>query len=199
MGRQNVRSEARLCAEPGGLPILENVVGLTRRSGQLRGENPHQRIRALGKISRARDDHGRPDLGFLCADKDAYHQIARFQSRSSESSASKRLKDAALKSFRSSSDQESDQSILWLGASSANRSASADSSVAASGGKRRKAPTNKASRSFSCNSISPTLGYGEPISGLFGLHLDGLPLAWIGPGIDVNNGPELRLKMGSKM
>jgi hypothetical protein len=26
-----------------------------------------------------------------------------------------------------------------------------------------------------------------------------LPLAWIGPGIDVNNGPELRLKMGSKM
>ncbi len=47
-----------------------------------------------------------------------------------------RRMDAALKSFRSSSDHESDQSILGFGARSANLSASADSSVAAAGGNR---------------------------------------------------------------
>ena len=82
------------------------------------------------------------------------HHIARLQSRSADTSASKRRRDAALKSCRSSSDQESDQSIGRFEASSASRSASADSSEAATGGRRRNAPTNDASRSLSCISIS---------------------------------------------
>jgi hypothetical protein len=61
------------------------------------------------------NDHGRPDLGFLCTDQDAHHDVARLQSRSSDSSESRRRSDAALNSFRSSSDQESDQSILRFG------------------------------------------------------------------------------------
>ena len=161
MGRQYVRSEAGLCAESCGSPVLEDVIGRARRSGQLRRENPYHCIRTLGEIRRARDDHRRPDLGFLGADQNADHHIARPQSRSSDSSASRRRRDAALKSFRSSSDQESDQSILWFGASSANRSASADSSVAASGGKRRKASTNEASRSFLGVAEYPPAGGGK--------------------------------------
>ncbi len=111
MGRQEVRSEAGLCAESRGLPVLEDVIGSGRRSGQLRGENAYHDIRSFGEIRGARDDHGRPDLGFLCTDQDTDHDVARPQSRSSDSSASRRRRDAALKSFRSSSDQESDQSI----------------------------------------------------------------------------------------
>ena len=53
----------------------------------------------------------------LRAYKDADHHIAGTQPRSSDSSASRRRSDAALNSCRSSSDQESDQSILRFGAS----------------------------------------------------------------------------------
>lgn len=48
--------------------------------GQFRGENPYHRIRMLGEMRHARDDHGWPDLGFLGADQDADHYIARLQS-----------------------------------------------------------------------------------------------------------------------
>lgn len=154
MGCQYVCSEAGLRAESCGTPVQENVICCSRRPWHLRGENPDQHIWTLGKIFGACDDHGWPDLGFLGADQDADHHVARLQPRSSDSSASRRRSDAALNSFRSSSDQESDQSILRFGASTANRSASADSSVAVSGGRRRKASTNDASRSLSCISIS---------------------------------------------
>jgi hypothetical protein len=172
MGCQDVCSEAGLCAESRGLPVLEDVVGGGRRSGQLRGEDPYQRIRSFGEIRGARDDHGRPDLGLQGTDQDTDHYIARPQSRSSDSSASRRRRDPALNSFRSSSDQESDQSILWFGASSARRSASADSSVAVSGGKRRKASTNEASRSFSCISIPCTQYTANRSVGFLGLYLE---------------------------
>jgi len=151
---QHVGAEARLCAESGRSPVLENVISRAWRSRQLRRENPYHCIRTLGEINGACDNHGRPDLGFLGADQNADHHVARLQSTSSDSSASRRRRDAALKSFRSSSDQESDQSIFWFGASSASRSASADSSEAVSGGRRRNAPTSDASRSLSCISIS---------------------------------------------
>jgi len=150
---QHVGAETRLRAESGRSPVLENVIRRARRSRQLRGENPYYGIRTLGEIRAARDHYGRTDLGFLGADQNADHHVAGRQSRSSDSSASRRRRDAALKSFRSSSDQESDQSIRWFGASSASRSASADSSEAVSGGRRRNASTNDASRSLSCISI----------------------------------------------
>jgi len=167
---QHICSEARLCAESGGAPVLEDVISRARRSRHLRRENPYHRIRTLSEIRRARDDHGRPDLGFLGTDQNADHHIASLQLRSSDSSTSKRRRDAALKSFRSLSDQESDQSIRWFGASSASRSTSADSSEAVSGGRRRNAPTNDASRSLSCISIS-RIQYSRQTTGLE-LHLE---------------------------
>ena len=109
---QHVGAEARLRAESGGSPVLENVISRAWRSRQLRRENPYYCIRTLGEIRGARDNHGRTDLGFLGTDQNADHQIARPQSRSSDSSVSRRRRDAALNSFRSSSDHESDQSIL---------------------------------------------------------------------------------------
>jgi hypothetical protein len=155
MGGQHVGSEARLCAESCRSLVHEEVISRAWRFRQLRRENPHHRIRTLGEIRRARDDHRRSDLGLLDTGQNADHHIARLQSRSSDSSASSRRNDAALNSFKSSSDQESDQSIFRFGARSGNRPASADSSVAVSGGRRRKASTNDASRSLSCISISP--------------------------------------------
>jgi hypothetical protein len=151
---QHVGAEARLRAESGGSPVLENVISRARRPRQLRRQNPYYCVRTLGEIRGARNNDRRTDLGFLGAHQNADHHIARPQPRSSDSSVSRRRRDAALNSFRSSSDQESDQSILWFGASSANRWASADSSVAVSGGKRRKASINEASRSLSCISMS---------------------------------------------
>jgi len=62
----------------------------------IRCRDPYHRIGTLGEIRRARDNHGWPDLGFLGADQDADHYIAGLQSRSTDSSASKRRKDAAL-------------------------------------------------------------------------------------------------------
>ena len=156
MGRQHVCPEAGLCAKSGGSPVQQDVICCGKRFRKLRGENPDQYIWTLCEICGARDHYGRPDLCFLGADKHPDHHVAGLQSRPADSSASRRRSDAALNSLRSSSDQESDQSILRFGASSANRSASADNSVAVSGGRRRKASTNDASRSFSCISISCT-------------------------------------------
>lgn len=109
---QDVGAEARLRAESNGSPVLENVISGAWRSRQLRRENPYHCIRTLSEISGARDNHGRTNFGFLGAHQNADLQVARPQSRSSDSSESRRRRDAALNSFRSSSDQESDQSIL---------------------------------------------------------------------------------------
>lgn len=109
---QHVGAEARLRAEPGKSPVLENVISRAWRSRQLGREYPYYCIRTLGELCGARDNHGRTDLGFLGADQNADHHIARTQSLSFDSLVSRRRRDAALNSFRSSSDQESDQSIL---------------------------------------------------------------------------------------
>jgi hypothetical protein len=82
--------------------------------------------------------------------KHANHEIARLQSGSSDSPASSRLREAALKSRRSSSLQESDQSILECGESAANRSARADNSAAVSGGSRPNTSSSDASRGSNC-------------------------------------------------
>jgi len=160
MRRQHVGSETRLCAESRRPPVQENVICCARRIWQLRGENPDQDIRAFDEVCSARDHDGGPDLSLACADEDADDHVPRRQSWSSDSSASRRRREAARKSFRSSSDQASDQSIRQFGASSASRSASAESSEAASGGRRRNASTSEASRSFSCISISLHSVYG---------------------------------------
>lgn len=68
--------------------------GGAQRLGQLRDESSYHRILTLGEIRRARDHCGRPDLGLLGADQYADHNIARLQSRSSDSSASRRRRDA---------------------------------------------------------------------------------------------------------
>ena len=77
---QHVGPEAGLCTESGGLPVLEDVIGSGWRYGQLRSENPNQRIRTLGEIRSACDHHGRADLLLLGADQYAHHHIARLQS-----------------------------------------------------------------------------------------------------------------------
>jgi len=64
-------------------------------------------------------------LWFPGAGKHANHDIAGLQCGSCDSSASSRLREAVLKSRRSSSLHESDQSILRWGDSAANRSARA--------------------------------------------------------------------------
>jgi hypothetical protein len=66
------------------------------------------------------------DFGFEGAYENPDHLVTRAQFWSSDSSASRHLREAALKSFRSSSEHASDQSIFLFGASPAKRSARAD-------------------------------------------------------------------------
>ena len=154
MACQQIRSELRLGAKACRLPVQEKAVRGSGRSGQLCRENSNEDIGAFDEVCAAGDHHRRADFSFLCASKHANHDIAWPQRDSSDSSTSSRLSEAALKSSRSSSDQESDQSILQFGVSVANRSASAESSAAASGGRRRKAFTSDASRGFNCISMA---------------------------------------------
>jgi len=77
----------------------------------------------LGEICGAGDHYGWPHLGFMRAHQDADHDIAGLHAWRSDSSASRRRSEAALNSFRPSSEHESDQSIPRFGAGSASRSA----------------------------------------------------------------------------
>ena len=151
---QHVGSETGLGAKAGSLPLHEKAVRGCGRFGRLCREDANENVGALYQVCAAGDHHRRADLGFQGASKHANHYVAGLQCDSSDSSASSRLREAALKSFRSSSVQESDQSIRWCGESAANRSARADNSAAVSGGSRRKTSTSDASRGFNCISIA---------------------------------------------
>ena len=137
MGCQYVRSETGRCAKSGGLPVQQNVICGRECSGQLRPA--HLGVPQGKYCSRSLRPGG---LWFQGRHQNPNHYVTRCQFGSSDSSASRRLREAALNSFRSSSDQESDQSIFRFGVSPANRSARADSSAAASGARRRKASTS---------------------------------------------------------
>ena len=153
MHGEYVRSEIRLRSKPGILPVVEKAVRGRRRFGRPGGENADEDIRAFDQVCATRNHHRRTYLGFDGAGKHADNDIAGLQREPSESSVSSRFKEALLKSRRSSSDQESDQSILQFGVTVASRSASADNSAAVSGARRRYASTNDASRGFSCISM----------------------------------------------
>ncbi len=99
---------------------------------------------------------GWADLRFDSALEDTDNHVARLQSIPSDSFASSRRTEAARNSRRSSSDQESDQSILRSGASEARRSINRDNSMAASGGSLRNAPSRDASCEFRRISIIHT-------------------------------------------
>jgi len=151
--RQYVRPEIRLGPKPGGLPVLENAVRGRCRIGVPGRENADEDIRAFDQVGAARYYHRRTNFCFKSTGQHADHDIAGLQCESWVSSASSRFKDAARKSWRSSSDHESDQSILPAGESVASRWARAVSSVAVSGARRRNASTSDASRGFSCMSM----------------------------------------------
>ena len=170
MGCQHVSSKTGHCAKSGRLTVQQNAICGCECPGQLRGENSDQHIGVLLKISAARNHCGRADLGFKGAYQNPNHHVARRQFGSSDSSASRRLREAALNSVRSSSDQESDQSIFPFGVTPANRWARADNSAAVSGGRRRKASTSDASRALSCISITLQPVYGLSPAAKSGLH-----------------------------
>jgi hypothetical protein len=107
------------------------------RLGQLCGENANENIGGSTRyVLLAITTAGRTLVSNAPARTPATTSPG-FQSDSSDSSASSRLTEAALKSCRSSSPQESGQSILTCGESVANRSARADNSAAVSIGRRR--------------------------------------------------------------
>jgi hypothetical protein len=110
-------------ARTGGLPVLDEAVRGSRRLRRFGRQNPDKHIRALNQVRSTRNDHGRPNLCLHRTGKHADDNITGLQFESSVSSTSSRLRDAVLKSAKSSSDQESDQSILRLGESVARRSA----------------------------------------------------------------------------
>ena len=76
-----------------------------------------ENVGAFHQVCAAGDHHRRADLGFQGAGKHANHHIAGLQCDSSGSSVSSRFREAALKSFRSSSVPESDQSMVALNSS----------------------------------------------------------------------------------
>jgi len=155
---QNIGPKERRRTQAGGLPILNGAVrGGGRR---LLCENPDEQVRTFNQVGAAGNDYGGPNFRFHCCGEHSDHKISRLQLESSGSSASSLRKDAVLKSTRSSSVHESDQSMLWPGESVASRSASADNSAAVSAGRRRKASTSDASREFSCISITLQPVYG---------------------------------------
>src|SRR5580704_7502333 len=111
-----IGSEVRLGAPTRTQSV--DVVGF----GTFCRQNAHQNIGALDKV-RATCNHNRgANLCFQCAGQHAHRDIARVQLGSSDSSASSRAKDADLKSCKSSSVHESDQSIVPCDGSAANRS-----------------------------------------------------------------------------
>jgi hypothetical protein len=145
--RKYVQLEARRIASPGERnpwPCLAWMLGR---------ENAGEDIRTFDQICAAGNYHRPANLGFESASQHADRDIARLQRESSASSASSRFREAALKSRRSSSDHESDQSILLFGVNKASRSARADNSAAASGARRRNASTSDTSRGFNCISM----------------------------------------------
>lgn len=160
MRRQHIGAETGFRPESGRSPVQKNVICCSRGIRQLHGENTDQDVWAFGEVRCARDNDGRPDFSLASTGQNANDHIPRPQPWPPDSSASSLRSEAALKSFRSSSDQESDQSIFRFGASSASRSVNADSSEAVSGGRRRNASTNNVSRSFSRMSMSLHSVYG---------------------------------------
>ena len=125
-------------------------------------ENSHQDAGTFSEISGAGDDDGGPDFRLYGALEDTNYVVARPQSTSSDSLSSSLRTEAARKSLKSSSDQESDQSTVHSGASAAKRSISRDNSPAASGGSLRNAVSSDTSCEFRRVSIILDLVYGAP-------------------------------------
>jgi hypothetical protein len=97
------------------LPVEQKVIHDGEWLGPFRGRDSNQPNGALRQVRTAPDDHGRAGFGFEGDEEKPNHHVPRRQFCSSDSSASRRLKDADLNSFKSSSDQESDRSIFLSG------------------------------------------------------------------------------------
>ena len=162
MNGQHIRAKVRFRPESSGLPVSKAIISGRRRRRRTRCENPHQDVGAFTQISGACDNNGGANFGFDGALEDTDHDISRPQSTSSASPSSSRRTEAARNSLKSSSDQESDQSILRSGANAANRSINRDSSVAASGDSLRNAVSKDASCEFRETSMILAIVYGAP-------------------------------------
>ena len=162
MNGQHIRAKVRFRPEPSGLPVSKAIISGRRRRRRTRCENPNQDVGAFTQISGACDNNGGANFGFDGALEDTGHDISRPQSTSSASPSSSRRTEAARNSLKSSSDQESDQSILRSGANAANRSINRDSSVAASGDSLRNAVSKDASCEFRETSMILAIVYGAP-------------------------------------
>ncbi len=152
----------RFRSEPCNLPVLKTTVRGCRRNRPSRCQDSDQGVWTLSEIGGACDDNGRTNLCCYCALKDANYDVSWLQSASSASLISSRRTEAARNSFKSSSDHESDQSILRSGASEASRSINRDSSPAASGGSLRNAVSKDASCELREASMILALVYGAP-------------------------------------
>lgn len=139
MHRKHRSAKVGLRAEPRHSPILEGVIRRRKRFWYSGRQNPHQDVGPFRQIRSAGDDNRMPDFRFYRAFENSNNNIP------SASLSSSRRSEAARKSLKSSSDQESDQSILRSGATAPSRSMSRDSSPAASGASLRNAVIKDAS------------------------------------------------------
>lgn len=164
MHRQHIGTKVGLRAEPCHLPILKGVVRRPRRFGDTRGQKSHQGVGAFLQMGCAGDDNRRPYLRFHRAFEESNNNVPRLQSVSSASFSSSRRSEAARNSFKSSSDQESDPSILRSGAKAPSRSISQDNSPAASGASLRNAVSRDASCEVIEISMIPDSVYGHLVA-----------------------------------
>ena len=159
---QHICAKVRFRPKPSRLPVVKDAISGRSRLGRSSRENPNQDVGAFDEVGCAGNDNGRADLRFDGTLEDADYHVAWLQSRPSDSLASRCRTEAARNSLRSSSDQESDQSILRSGARAARRSIKRDNSMAASGGSLRNALSNDASWEFRRTCMAWTPVYDLP-------------------------------------
>jgi hypothetical protein len=139
-------------------PVTQLAIGRSQLSGRLCGDQANDNVGPMTMIQFCRQHHGRPDFGRIGARKSANYDVAGLQ-RPSLSCSSNRLRDAAVASARSASDQESDHSTGRSRPRSPSCRAQSRILRASSGGSVRT--TSMSDSSLALRTISPLL-YASP-------------------------------------
>ena len=135
-------------------PVTQLAIGRSQWSWRLCGDQANDNVRPMTTIQFRREHYSRSHFGNIDAGKCANCDVAGLQ-RPSRSWSSNRLRDAAVASVRSSSDQESDHSTTRARPRSPSCRAQSRTFLASSGGSVRT--TLRSDSSLALRTISPLL------------------------------------------
>jgi hypothetical protein len=117
-------------------PVAQLAIGRSQLSRSLGRDQTNDDIGPMLMLEFRREHHSRTHFRNVSAEKRANHDVTWLQ-RFSRSCSSNRLREAAVASARSSSDQESDHSMTRSRPSSASCCAQPSTFLASSGGSAR--------------------------------------------------------------